>query len=61
MGHTRGAEADEGGAVDNMGVAVVYNPGHRPEDAVALNLPAQQPRRTGRARCCPVRFPEGVP
>jgi hypothetical protein len=54
----KGADAD--GAADDVGVAVVYNAGHRPEEAVAINLPAHQPRRTGRARCCPVRFPEGV-
>jgi hypothetical protein len=53
-----GAEADE--AAGNVGVAVIYNANYRPEDAVVINLPVQQPRRSARARCCPVRFPEGV-
>jgi hypothetical protein len=52
--------ADAAGAADNVGMAVVYNANYHPEDAVVINLPVRQPRRSGRPRCCPVRFPEGV-
>jgi hypothetical protein len=55
---TNGADAD--GAEDNVGVAVIFNANYRPEDAAVVNLPVQQPRRSARATCCPVRFPEGV-
>jgi hypothetical protein len=37
-----------------------YNAGYRPEEAVVINVPVRQPRRSARATCCPVRFPEGV-
>ena len=63
--HTReGGAANDGAAADevanNAGVAVVYNAGYRPEEAAIINMPVRQPRRSGRATCCPVRFPEGV-
>jgi hypothetical protein len=53
-----GENADD--AAVNVGVAVVYNANYRPEVAVVVNLPVQQPRRSIRATCCPIRFPEGA-
>jgi hypothetical protein len=55
---TNGAERDN--AEDDVGVAVIHNANYRPEEAVVLNMPIRQPRRSIRATSCPVRFPEGV-
>jgi hypothetical protein len=52
--------AADNNAEDNVGVAVIYNANYRPEEAVVLNMPIRQPRRSIRATSCPVRFPEGV-
>jgi hypothetical protein len=49
-------EADATEAAGNVGVAVIY----QPEEAVAVNMPIRQPRRSARATSSPVRFPEGV-
>jgi hypothetical protein len=52
--------AADNNAEDNVGMAVILNANYRPEEAVVLNLPVRQPRRSFRATSCPVRFPEGV-
>jgi hypothetical protein len=61
--HTRNRRTATNGAVwddAEVGVAVVYNANYRPEEAVVLNMPIRQSRRSIRATSCSVRFPEGV-